>query len=247
MPRFLVRQRWFGAKGRKISTVSIADTIRIPGAERDGFKGLVTLVDVTFTEGEPATYALPLAGRRDGDDIGPEYVIARVETPDGEWLLVDGLRDAALAERAPRDDRAQAGGARPAPPSRRHTGRGVRAAPRRGRARAAVQLGRSEQHVGDLRRPARAEAVPPPRGGHQPRARGGPVPDRSHRLPALRADRRRDRASRRQEEARRSRSSRDTCRTRATRGRTRSTRSRSRSSGRSPFRRISRSPAWSTP
>ena len=71
LPRFLVRQRWFGAKGRKISTVSIADTIRIPGAERDGFKGLVTLVDVTLPlQPRPARGrardepALPRAGRR---------------------------------------------------------------------------------------------------------------------------------------------------------------------------------------
>ena len=58
---------------------------------------MIALVDVTFTEGEPATYALPLAGRREGDDIGVEHVVARVETTDGVWLVVDGLRDAALA------------------------------------------------------------------------------------------------------------------------------------------------------
>ena len=97
LPRFLVRQRWFGAKGRRISTVTIADTIRVRHAEGDGSHGVVALVDVTFTEGEPATYALPLAGKREGEDIGPEYVVARVETPDGAWLMVDGLRDAPLA------------------------------------------------------------------------------------------------------------------------------------------------------
>jgi maltose alpha-D-glucosyltransferase/alpha-amylase len=101
LPRFLLRQRWFGAKGRKISTVTIGDTVRVPGrvpgADGDGLAGLVALVDVTFTEGEPATYAIPLAGRRDGDDVGPEHVVARVETPEGTWMLVDGLRDAALA------------------------------------------------------------------------------------------------------------------------------------------------------
>ncbi len=97
LPRFLVRQRWFGAKGRKISTVAIADTIRVQGTDRDGLRGLIALVDVTFTEGEPATYALPLAGKREGEDIGPEFVVARVETPDGAWILVDGLRDSTLA------------------------------------------------------------------------------------------------------------------------------------------------------
>ena len=156
LPRFLVRQRWFGAKGRRISTVTIADTIRVRGAERDGSHGLVALVDVTFTEGEPATYALPLAGKREGEDIGPEYVVARVETPGRR--VADGGRapGRAAGGRAPRDDRAKAGGARPAQPPRRHTGRRVRAAAWPGPARAAVRLGRSEQHLGDLRRRARS-------------------------------------------------------------------------------------------
>ncbi|HEX5936857.1 MAG TPA: maltose alpha-D-glucosyltransferase [Actinomycetota bacterium] len=97
LPRFLVRQRWFGAKGRRIAAATIADTIRIQDADPDGLRGLFALVDVTFTEGEPATYAFPLVGRRDGDDVGPEFVVARIETPDGPWQLVDGVRDAGLA------------------------------------------------------------------------------------------------------------------------------------------------------
>jgi maltose alpha-D-glucosyltransferase/alpha-amylase len=97
IPRFLVRQRWFGAKGRRIGSVSVADTIRVQGADRDGLAGVFALVDVTFREGEPSTYALPLVGRREGDDLGPEHVVARVEASDGVWLLADGLRDAALA------------------------------------------------------------------------------------------------------------------------------------------------------
>ena len=38
---------------------------------------MIALVDVTFTDGEPVTYAVPLAGRRDGEDVGAEYVVAR--------------------------------------------------------------------------------------------------------------------------------------------------------------------------
>ncbi len=96
LPRFLVRQRWFGGKGRRIATVTISDAIRVRGADGEGTIGVIALVDVTFTEGEPSTYALPLAGRREGDDLGAEHVLARVETPDGVWLVFDGLRDAAL-------------------------------------------------------------------------------------------------------------------------------------------------------
>jgi maltose alpha-D-glucosyltransferase / alpha-amylase len=91
LPRFLVRQRWFGAKGRQVATVEVSDTIRL--GSRRATDGVVALVDVSFTEGEPATYALPIVGRREGDDVGPEYVVARVEAGDGTWLLVDGLRD----------------------------------------------------------------------------------------------------------------------------------------------------------
>jgi maltose alpha-D-glucosyltransferase / alpha-amylase len=97
LPRFLVRQRWFGAKGRRISTVDVSDTIELRAGD-ETLQGIVALVDVAFTEGEPSTYALPLAGKREGDEIGHEYVVARVEADDGVWLLVDGLRDAALAD-----------------------------------------------------------------------------------------------------------------------------------------------------
>jgi maltose alpha-D-glucosyltransferase/alpha-amylase len=96
LPRFLVRQRWFGAKGRQVATVEVTDAIRL-GSGRDASDGVVALVDVSFTEGEPVTYALPIVGRREGDDVGPEYVLARVEAADGVWLLVDGLRDAGVA------------------------------------------------------------------------------------------------------------------------------------------------------
>jgi maltose alpha-D-glucosyltransferase / alpha-amylase len=98
LPRYLLGQRWFGAKGRRIATASIEDVIPIPDAGRDHRPGVIALVDVTFTDGEPVTYALPLAGRRDGDDVGAEYVVARVETSDGTWLVVDGFRDAAVAD-----------------------------------------------------------------------------------------------------------------------------------------------------
>ena len=66
------------------------------------------------------------------------------------------------------------------PPSRRHR-RGHRATPSRqaDRRRAVEQLGR-------VRRPARAEGVPPARAGDQPRARDAALPDRA-RVPEHRA------------------------------------------------------------
>jgi maltose alpha-D-glucosyltransferase/alpha-amylase len=120
LPGFLARQRWFGAKGRRIATIEVSDAIHL-GSAKDASDGIVALVDVSFTEGEPSTYALPLVGRREGEDVGPEYVLARVETADGVWLLIDGLRDpraaSALLElierrRAARGDRRRLVGSR---------------------------------------------------------------------------------------------------------------------------------------
>jgi maltose alpha-D-glucosyltransferase/alpha-amylase len=120
LPRFLARQRWFGAKGRRIATIEVSDAIHL-GSAKDASDGIVALVEVSFTEGEPSTYALPLVGRREGEDVGQEYVLARVETADGVWLLIDGLRDprtaSALLElidrrRAARGDRRRLVGSR---------------------------------------------------------------------------------------------------------------------------------------
>ncbi len=94
LPRFLVRQRWFGAKGRRIASVAITDAIPLRTAP--GQEGILAFVDVTFTEGEPAIYVIPLAAKREAEDLGQEYVVARVEAADGVWLLVDGLRDAGV-------------------------------------------------------------------------------------------------------------------------------------------------------
>ena len=96
LPRFLARQRWFGGKGRRIATIEVSDAIHL-GSAKDASDGIVALVDVSFTEGEPATYALPLVGRREGEDVAQEHVLARVETGDGVWLLIDGLRDPGTA------------------------------------------------------------------------------------------------------------------------------------------------------
>ena len=167
LPARLVRQQWFGAKGRRIAATTIADTIRIQDADPDELRGLFALVDVTFTEGEPATYAFPLVGRRDGDDIGPETVVAgsnagRTVAPRRQ---APGRR---AGRRAARDDRAAPGRARASTPPHRHARRGVREAPRRGPDGSAVPVGRSDEHLGDVRRPARPEAVPPARGGINP-------------------------------------------------------------------------------
>ena len=92
LPAYLVRQRWFGAKGRRIATVELDDTIPLGSGT-----GLIALVRVGYTEAEPELYVLPLIGRREDEMEGmPDRTwaaLARVEADDGSWLLLDGAYD----------------------------------------------------------------------------------------------------------------------------------------------------------
>ena len=93
LPAYLVRQRWFGAKDRRIATVDLDDAIPLGS----GWAGVLALVRVVYTEGEPETYVLPLVGVRedelDGSGERSWAAIARVEADDGAWLLLDGAYD----------------------------------------------------------------------------------------------------------------------------------------------------------
>jgi maltose alpha-D-glucosyltransferase/alpha-amylase len=57
LPNYLVR-RWFAGKARTIQSVEILKTIPLP---RDQPAAYLTLFKVTYTDGEPETYVLPLA------------------------------------------------------------------------------------------------------------------------------------------------------------------------------------------
>jgi maltose alpha-D-glucosyltransferase/alpha-amylase len=97
LPAYLVRQRWFGAKDRRIATVELDDAIPLGS----GWVGVVALVRVVYTEGEPETYVLPVVGvreeERDGSGDRSWAAIARVEADDGSWLLLDGAYDDGFA------------------------------------------------------------------------------------------------------------------------------------------------------
>ena len=78
--------------------MTIADTIRVQGADGEGAIGVITLVDVTFTEGEPSTYAIPLAGRKTVTTSVRSFVGGDgSRRPTACGSLLDGLRDTALA------------------------------------------------------------------------------------------------------------------------------------------------------
>jgi maltose alpha-D-glucosyltransferase/alpha-amylase len=54
LPAYLMGQRWFRAKSRRVKQVRVRDTVPIAGAQ-------LKVVDVEFVEGDPETYAMPLA------------------------------------------------------------------------------------------------------------------------------------------------------------------------------------------
>jgi maltose alpha-D-glucosyltransferase / alpha-amylase len=97
-PAFLARQRWFGAKDRRITGVSIVESV--PLADAATTAGYLIVADVTYAEGEPETYALTVAGRpADAEGWAPPEgaVIARVDASDRGWLLVDGVWEPSVA------------------------------------------------------------------------------------------------------------------------------------------------------
>jgi maltose alpha-D-glucosyltransferase/alpha-amylase len=91
LPAFLQRQRWFGAKGKSIAGAEIVNAAPL------GDTGSLTFVRVSFAEGEPETYVLPLAVRpAEGDGWPPpeNAVVAEIDASDGRWLLIDGVWEA---------------------------------------------------------------------------------------------------------------------------------------------------------
>src|SRR5207245_8047394 len=58
LPRYLTGQRWFRSKARLIQTAEIVEAIPVP---HDAPVAHILLVQVTYTEGEPEIYVLPVA------------------------------------------------------------------------------------------------------------------------------------------------------------------------------------------
>ncbi|MEX0893978.1 MAG: maltose alpha-D-glucosyltransferase [Gemmatimonadota bacterium] len=91
---YLPEQRWFQGKARRIRQMAVADVVQVPGAPEHS---RLVLVDVTYVEGDPETYAVPLsattAERR--DELEKELrraVIAPLVDGPAE-LLVDAMAE----------------------------------------------------------------------------------------------------------------------------------------------------------
>ena len=64
LPGYLKTCRWFGGKARRIRSVNLVDLVPVPF---DSDRAFFTTVAVTYREGEPESYFLPLvfiAGER---------------------------------------------------------------------------------------------------------------------------------------------------------------------------------------
>lgn len=103
LPGFLPRQRWFGSKGRPISSVVLVDCG--PLGESPCGPWLM-LVEVSFAVGPRELYAVPLAIRADALPAG--RLVGRVEVQGTPWLAYDAFDDGeaclALLARVARDE-----------------------------------------------------------------------------------------------------------------------------------------------
>jgi maltose alpha-D-glucosyltransferase / alpha-amylase len=62
LPAYMVQQRWYGARSRRLRDVVVQDSVSMGPCE-------VKLVEARYMEGDPATYVLPLCRTEDGDVI----------------------------------------------------------------------------------------------------------------------------------------------------------------------------------
>src|SRR5579859_7739283 len=91
LPAFLPEQRWFGAKARKIVSVSLADYIVIPLPQAES---LVALIRVEYTDGGGETYVLPLLKTQQNSastEISPCMLRIPTSNSSSEVVLVNAL------------------------------------------------------------------------------------------------------------------------------------------------------------
>jgi len=87
LARWVVRQRWFRGKARRVRRTAVVDSVPV---ERGEARFEVAFVDVTYVSGDPETYVVPLCFRA-GGEAGPDAVARlRLRSRSGEqregWL-----------------------------------------------------------------------------------------------------------------------------------------------------------------
>ena len=90
LPGYMQPRRWFGAKARKIKGLVVRDVLMLPAGAATAY---LVLVDLSYTEGSPDTYMIPMAyasGER-VDELLQDWrytAIARVQLGRGESGLI---------------------------------------------------------------------------------------------------------------------------------------------------------------
>jgi maltose alpha-D-glucosyltransferase/alpha-amylase len=97
---YLRRQRWFASKSRSIRDAKFSDWVMLRGGATPAF---LTIVTVSYTQGEPENYVVPLAlvvgdDARKATTETPGLVLARI-TGARKGTIVDGLTDDNVCDR----------------------------------------------------------------------------------------------------------------------------------------------------
>jgi maltose alpha-D-glucosyltransferase / alpha-amylase len=97
LTRYLTGRRWFGVSARAVQAARVLDAVPLEAA------GALVLVEVEYAEGEPETYAVPVACAlvrpEDPGAPPPATGLAVIRTEAGVGLLHDGTVDRGFSER----------------------------------------------------------------------------------------------------------------------------------------------------
>ncbi len=93
LPAYLPQCRWFGGKARTVQRMRVTETIDIHGVPRHAY---LLIIEVSYTEGLPELYMLPLAfaaGDEEGSirTNGPRGVIANIAVDGKTGILYDAV------------------------------------------------------------------------------------------------------------------------------------------------------------
>jgi maltose alpha-D-glucosyltransferase/alpha-amylase len=98
LPEYLPKQRWFGAKTKKIKSAKVSDWVEF--TEKNS---ALAFISIHYEDGSADSYLLPLAiTLNDGADAitrtAPTAILCAVSAPDGDGVLHDGVLDDKMCE-----------------------------------------------------------------------------------------------------------------------------------------------------
>ncbi len=98
LPQYFPKQRWFGAKARRIKSTQISDWTAF-----NGKNSALAFVSISYEDGAADTYLVPLAISLNEEaervsKAAPNAVLSSVFTSEGEGILHDGVFDDEMSE-----------------------------------------------------------------------------------------------------------------------------------------------------